>query len=74
VATRDLGDTVEVRVRDERRSDDQMSRRSNGGNPHFTKSEQGFMGCAALEFFPGAIREKPRKTADYSRARARAHL
>jgi N-methylhydantoinase A/oxoprolinase/acetone carboxylase beta subunit len=53
---------------------DQMSRRSNGGNPHFTKSEQGLWPCAALEFFPGAIREKPRKTADSSRARARARL
>jgi adenylate cyclase len=36
-----------------------MSRRSNGENPHFTKSEQGLTGCAAFEFFPGAIREKP---------------
>ena len=30
---------------------------------------EGLTGCAALEFFPGAIREKPRKTADSSRAR-----
>src|SRR6059058_926730 len=29
-----------VRAPDERRSDDQMSRRLNGENPHFTKSEQ----------------------------------
>jgi hypothetical protein len=28
----------EERAPDERRSDDQMSRRSNGENPHFTKS------------------------------------
>src|SRR3954447_6015910 len=48
-----------------------MSQRLNGENPHFTKSEQGLTGCEALEFFSGAIREKPRKTTDYSRAHAR---
>jgi hypothetical protein len=52
---------------------DQMGRRSNGGNPHFTKSEQGLTGCAALEFFPGAIRENRGKL-PILRARVRARI